>query len=96
MAQLTIVEGDDGVTFSVRVSPRAKKTALLGVHDGALKLSLTAPPVDGVANAALIEFLAKALAVPRSAVQIQSGHTARLKRVRVLGVDSASIKGLVR
>ena len=83
------------MTFQVRVSPHAKKNCVLGAHDGALKLSLTAPPVDGAANAALIAYLAKSLAVARGAVQIQSGETARLKRVRVMGVTAARVMELL-
>lgn len=95
MLPLTISEDDEGVTFQVRVSPRAKRSGVLGTHDGALKVSLTAPPVDGAANAALIAYLAKSLAVARGAVQIQSGETARLKRVRVRGVTVARVMELL-
>ena len=80
------VEGE-GVRLRIRVTPRAKKTALAGLveADGrpALAIRLAAPPVDGAANKALIQFLAKALAVPKSAIRIVSGETGRLKIVAI-------------
>lgn len=95
MLPISINQDAEGVTFQVRVSPRAKKSCVLGVHDGALKLSLLAPPVDGAANEALIAFLAKALSVARGAVHIQSGEHARLKRIRIAGVTAEHIVGLL-
>jgi uncharacterized protein (TIGR00251 family) len=78
-----------GVEFEVRVIPRAKKTALTGVRDGALVVRLAAPPVDGAANTALTEFLSEALGVPRRAISIVSGERGRRKRVAVTGVTAA-------
>lgn len=75
-----------GCTFRVRVSPRASREAIAGEHDGALKVALTAPPVEGAANAALVKLLAKRLGVSKSAVRIVSGETGRNKRVEVDGV----------
>jgi hypothetical protein len=70
----------------VRVAPRASRTQIVGVEGGALKIKLTAPPVEGAANAALIEFVAEWLAVRRSAVSIVSGDKTRNKLVRVSGL----------
>lgn len=78
----------DGVVFSVRIHPRAKKNAITGEVGDALKLSLTAPPVEGRANEACIEFFAKLLKVPRSSVTIASGQTSRNKVIRVARVGS--------
>lgn len=89
---LLLREHDGSVTFDVRVQPRAARAALAGVHGGALKLSLTSPPVDGAANAALIELLAEQLAVPRRAVQIVRGEHNRQKTVRVAGVTAAQVR----
>jgi uncharacterized protein (TIGR00251 family) len=72
-----------GVTFAVKVQPRAKKNAITGELGDALKLALTAPPIDGRANEACIEFLANLLNVPRSSVTIASGETSRRKVIRV-------------
>jgi uncharacterized protein len=75
-----------GVTFAVKVQPRAKKNAITGEIGDALKVALTAPPVEGRANEACIEFFANLLDVPRSSVTIASGETSRNKVVRVAGV----------
>lgn len=77
-----------GVELALQVQPRASRTEIVGPHGGALKLRLAAPPVDGEANDELIRFLAKALGVPKSAVEIVSGATGRRKRVRVMGLDA--------
>ena len=84
-----------GASFAVRVQPRAKKAAITGVlgddRDAALKIALPAPPIEGRANEALIEFLAKVLDVPRSAVQLVSGPQSRNKVVRVVGRTAKEI-----
>jgi hypothetical protein len=81
-----IREAPGGVLLEVLVQPRASRTRVVGEHDGRLKIQLAAPPVDGEANAALVEFLAGALAVRRSDVSIERGDTGRRKTVRVAGV----------
>ena len=80
------------ISFQVRVHPRAKKTAIAGQIGDALKVALTAPPVDGKANAACIEFLARLLKVPRSSVTIASGETSRNKVVRVTGLSAEEVR----
>lgn len=75
-----------GVVLSVRVVPRAARSGLAGMRDGALLVRVTSPPVDGAANAELIEVMAKALGVARRAVSIVSGERGRLKRVRIDGI----------
>lgn len=81
----------DAVSFAVRVTPRASRSAILGVSEGVLKVSLTAPPVEGAANAALCAYLAEVLDLPRRIVEISHGHRARLKTVRVSGLDGAAL-----
>ena len=71
----------DGLLITVYVQPRAAKNAVAGLHGGALKIRLTAPPVDGAANKMCLQFLAKKLNIPKSALQIQSGHTSRTKTI---------------
>jgi uncharacterized protein len=85
---IPIHESPSGVTFAVRVHPRAKKNAITGEVGDALKLTLTAPPADGKANEACIEFFAKLLKVPRSSVTIAAGETSRNKVIRVAGWTS--------
>jgi uncharacterized protein len=81
-----------GVTLAVRVHPRAKKNAITGEVGDALKVSLTAPPIDGRANDACIEFFAKLLKVPRSSVTIASGLSSRNKVIRVVGVSAVELQ----
>jgi uncharacterized protein len=78
------------ITFAVRVQPRASQTRLVGELDGALKIRLAAPPVDGAANEELIRWLARFFAVPRNQVEIISGATAKQKLIRVSGIQPAS------
>ena len=92
---MTITERDGTVTFDVLVQPRASRAKLGPVHDGRLKVAVTAPPVDGEANAAVIEALAKALGVARSAVEVIAGASSRRKTVRVAGVTRAAIEALL-
>jgi uncharacterized protein (TIGR00251 family) len=88
-------EKDGAVTFSVRVVPRASRSEIAGEHDGALRVRVAAPPVDGAANEKLVRTLAKALGVPRAAVEIVSGHQSRNKTVRISGVDRSRLERLV-
>ena len=82
----------DGVTFAVKVQPRAKKNAVTGEQADALKVSLTAPPVEGRANEACIEFLATLLKVPRSSITIAAGQTSRNKVIRVAGLSAKEVE----
>jgi hypothetical protein len=85
-----------GVTLTVRVVPRSSRNQIVGMENGALKIKLTAPPVEGAANAALIEFIAEWLSVRKSAVTIISGDKARRKVVRVTGVTAEQVKARLR
>jgi len=90
--ELALREQDGALCFEVRVAARAARSAIAGVHAGVLKLSLTAPPVEGAANAALIELLSGALSVPKRAVRIASGAHSRHKRVCVEGLAAAELR----
>jgi hypothetical protein len=93
--RVPVRETAQGASFLVRVMPRASRTAIVGVmgdgKDAAVKIALQAPPVEGRANAALIEYLAELLDTPRSAIAIASGETARTKRVAVRGRDAMEV-----
>ncbi len=91
MSDWSITEANNGVTFGVRVVPRSSRNQIIGVEGGALKIKLAAPPVEGAANTALIEFVAEWLGVRRSAVSIVSGDKARNKLVRVSGVTREQV-----
>ena len=84
---IPLEENAKGIAFAVKVQPRARRNAVTGSVGDALKLALTAPPVDGRANQALIEFLAELFEIPRASVTIASGETSRNKMVRISGVS---------
>ena len=89
---IPIRESSGAVTFAVKVHPRAKKNAVTGELGDALKVALTAPPVEGKANEACIEFFANLLEVPRSSVSIAAGQSSRNKVIRVVGLSAAEIE----
>ena len=89
---ISIHDTPDGATFAIKVHPRARKNAITGELGGALKLSLKAPPVEGRANEACIEFLANLSKVPRSSVTIASGQSSRRKVIRVSGVSADEVQ----
>ena len=78
-------------TLSVRIQPRASKNGISRMQDGSLKIKLTAPPVDGAANEALVAFLSDTLSVSKSQIEILSGHTSREKRVKISGKSGEDI-----
>lgn len=88
---IPLVESAHGVTFAVRVVPRASRTLVSGVREDALLVRLSAPPVDGAANDALVEFLADIFDRPRRDVTIVSGQSARDKRVAIARLSLESI-----
>jgi uncharacterized protein (TIGR00251 family) len=90
-----ITEADGAVTFDVLVQPRSSRAKVGPLHDGRLKLAVTAPPVDGEANAAVIELLAKTVGVSRGAIEVVAGASSRRKTVRIAGVARAAIEALI-
>ncbi|MCC6161773.1 MAG: DUF167 domain-containing protein [Acidobacteria bacterium] len=86
---------DEGVTIEVRVIPRAVRSGVAGTRDGAVLVRLAAAPVDGAANAALVDVLAEAFDIPKRHVAIVSGERARRKRVRLAGVTDAQVQAVV-
>ena len=88
-------DGRQGAVFEVRVHPRGKRTAVVGTHDGKLKISLTASPVDGRANRDLVGFLAEILDVPGSMVRLLGGEHSRNKRIAVVGQTGAQISSAI-
>lgn len=83
---IPIHDSPTGATFAINVHPRAKKDAITGELGNALKVALTAPPLDGRANEACIEFFAEVLNVPRASVSIAAGQSSRNKVIRVAGL----------
>ena len=89
-------ENKDGIVLSVRVIPRASRSAIVGEYGDALKIKLASPPVDGAANEELVKLLAKTLAVAKSSVEIIAGHTSKTKTVRIDGVSSGQITAILQ
>ena len=88
---LTLRATASGCTLNVRVHPGARRNAITGTHDGALKISLTTPPTDGRANAALISFLAETLNIPRAAITLTTGATSRTKTLHLEALTPAAL-----
>jgi len=93
---LTIKETNGGVQFAVRVIPGASKNEVAGIQDGALKIKLTAPPVEGKANKACIDFLARLLGMRRSVLAIASGEKSRKKTVSVDGIGRVELESRLK
>ena len=89
---IPVHESSAGISFAVKVQPKAKKNAITGELGDALKITLTAPPVEGRANEGCIEFFANLLKVPRSSVSIASGETSRRKVIRVGGLSAEELR----
>jgi uncharacterized protein (TIGR00251 family) len=88
---LRLERREGAVRIPVRAQPRASKSEVVGEHDGALKVRLAAPPVEGEANAELVRCLAKWLSVPRSAVRLVAGETGRNKVVEIAGIEPETV-----
>lgn len=89
---ISLHENSSGVTFAVKVQPRARKNAIVGGLGDALKIQLTAPPIEGRANEACVKFFAKLLELPQSSVTIASGETSRHKVIRIIGISAAEVR----
>lgn len=89
-------ESGDGVSFKVKVQPKASKNEICGQIGDSVKIRLTAPPVDGAANEALVQFLAKTFKVAKGRVEIVSGHTGRNKIIKISGVSVNEIEKVLK
>jgi len=87
-------ESGGAVTFRVRVAPRAARTEAAGEHDGALRVRVAAPPAEGAANEELVRFLARALGLPASAVEVAAGRASKSKLVRARGATPEQVRRL--
>lgn len=97
---LRVTDSRDGARFLVRVVPRASRTAVAGIvgegDQAALKIALHAPPVEGRANAALVEFLADLLGVRRTGIAIAGGEHSRTKTILVRGRSAAEVQAIIQ
>ncbi|MGI8787573.1 MAG: DUF167 domain-containing protein [Pyrinomonadaceae bacterium] len=93
---IRFIEKDDSIIFSVRVVPRASKSEIVGEMNGALKIKINAPPVDGAANAELIKVLSKKFNVPKSAIEILKGQTSKTKQIKIIGSKTINFADLLK
>ncbi len=96
MTDLEIRTRGDAVSFPVRLQPRASKNEITGIREGAMRIRVTAPPVEGAANDALVALIASELGVARRSVTIVSGASSRNKVIEVTGVPAAAVIQLCR
>jgi uncharacterized protein len=89
---IPVQESGNEISFAIKVQPRAKRDAVIGELGEALKVALTAPPIEGRANQACIRFLAEFLKVPRSSITIASGQSSRNKIVRIAGLTAGEFR----
>ncbi|MCC7508849.1 MAG: DUF167 domain-containing protein [Planctomycetes bacterium] len=92
MDDLEIECRDGSLLLRLRVAPGARKAMIKGVYGGALKLSVTEPPEKGRANAGVVQLLADCLGIPQRQIELVSGHGSHDKRVKISGIDEASVR----
>jgi uncharacterized protein (TIGR00251 family) len=90
---INFTEKNGDLIFNVRVVPRASKSEIVGDLDGALKIRIASPPVEGAANEELIRVLAKDFNVSKSAVEILSGQTSKTKQIKIIGGKASNLRG---
>ncbi len=86
---------DGGVLLDVQISPRSSKNRIVGVHNDRIKICLAAPPVDGKANEALVEYLAKVLEIAKRQISIEKGQTSKLKTLRIAAEFDAVLQHIL-
>jgi len=89
--KLSLIASADGCLLKCWIQPRSSRNAVVGVHGDAIKIALTAPPVDGKANKELLKFLAKYFKLPQSSIQIIAGESSRSKTILITGIDKDTI-----
>ena len=92
---IPVGETTDGVVFNIRVIPRSSRCELVGIQGDALKLRITAPPVEGAANKECIRFLSDILGVKRSQVRIVAGHRSKNKKVSISGIHRKDVEAVM-
>jgi uncharacterized protein (TIGR00251 family) len=92
---LRVRETEEGVTFAIRVLPRSSKCELAGIQGNALKIRITAPPVEGRANEECIRFLASLFNVKKIRIAIEAGHKSKNKRVSIAGLTSVDVRAVL-
>lgn len=91
-----VVDAEGGCLLSLKVIPRSSRNQVVGIEQGVFKLKLQAPPVEGAANEAVLEFLAKVFRKPKSSLALVSGHQSRYKRVKILEMRASEVIDILR
>jgi uncharacterized protein (TIGR00251 family) len=92
MVSAFVQESKEGVTLKVRVQPRSSRDEVVGPHQDAVKIRITAAPVAGRANTHLLKFLAKRLKIPRTGIVVQSGAASRTKTIAIQGMSASEVQ----
>jgi uncharacterized protein (TIGR00251 family) len=92
---LPVQETEKGLVIQIRVLPRSSRCEVVGIQDGALKIKITSPPIEGKANDECVRFLADQLKIKKSQIEIIAGRKARKKTVIVSGIKKADLEALV-
>ena len=93
---MDVLEKDGSISFPVRVIPRASRSEIVGEHDGAIKIKIAAPPVDGAANAELIKLLASKFNVSKGDIEIIGGETSKNKRIKITNLSESKFREVTR
>jgi len=93
---INYTEKNGAIVFNVRVVPRASKSEVVGEHDGALKVRIASPPVDGAANAELIKLLSKTFGVSKSEIEILAGQTSKTKQIKISNIKIERFREIVK
>ena len=93
---MNLTEKNGSFVFDVRVVPRASKSEIVGEHDGALKIRIASPPVDGAANTELIRLLAKKLGVSKSDIEIVGGSSSKNKRIKIANLSQSKLEEMIK
>lgn len=93
---MKILEKNGAIEIEIRVIPRASKSEVVGGHDGALKVRISSPPVDGAANTELIKLLSKFFGVAKGDIDLIGGQTSKTKRIRIANLSRARFDELIK
>ena len=93
---MKLTEVNGSMTFDVRVVPRSSRSEIVGEHDGALKVRITSPPVDGAANAELVKLLSKRFGVSKSDIEIVAGETSKCKRIKIANLSRSRFEEVIK
>jgi uncharacterized protein (TIGR00251 family) len=92
---ITIKNSSDGIIFTLRVVPRSSRCEITGIQNDALKLKITAPPVEGKANEECIRFLSDKLGIKKNRITIKAGHKSKNKIIAISGITKEDLESII-